>query len=81
MSYMSCPRCWRTIHESDFVHRSCSYCRSQHPETDGHKVVVEFVNNSGDTVEEVVVTLTDEQAQKCMEVGLSKMLKSYIENL
>ncbi len=39
MSYMSCPRCGKTVHESDFVHRGCPYCHRQHTETDGRKVV------------------------------------------
>ncbi len=81
MSYTSCPKCWRTIHESDFVHRSCSYCRQQHPETDGQKLVVEVVNSRGEKVDEYVVTLTDEQAKKCLEVGLNTMLQAYLDNL
>ncbi len=81
MSYMSCPKCGQTVHESDYVHRGCSYCKENHQRIHGDKLVVEVVNSQGDKVDEFVVTLSAEQAEKCREVGLNTMLQAYLDKL
>ncbi len=81
MSYMSCPKCGQTMHESDYVHRGCSYCRERRHKTSRNKIVVEVVNTVGDKVDEYVITLSDEQVKKCLEVGFDTILQTYLDKL